>query len=531
MFTENYDYIALSGDTEDINILQNDYKLSELAMVFPNVNSLLVPKKAQHNLSKYASKPLLREIDPDIDTAVEKCLVFLSNLASTYYTEDPWKPLSSKLLHEQTRKGNDSTFIYPKIIELLKRGTSKGAIIEVNDSYQVDKECKRYRITDLYLKAGLTEYIIKDAGIIQRRNQLFYQQLNNAMHNPICANLIKMYPKIELPTSAELLAIGKRLVKEGRTTKKGKQLTMRNKHKNHYWNDFQNRSFVEDNIKLFEFLTGRGFMIPVAGDAASGGRVVDSFTLMPSWIREQITINGKNLTECDYTALHPNIAIKLYNGEQSHLTHQKVAEMAPIDVKRVKTEHLAFFNKTWKGMKKSPLYKYYSQHESLMLENIRKDKAANGYKVTSRRMFETEVAIMTDVIKQLNKVGIEVLYVYDALLCEEKHKPVVIETMNRIILEHGVKTSVKADMATASQTISPKYRLEDEVNLYVVLPALSFSVPESMIIIDGLNSSKVTIKELVTYIGYQRKQQRYKDYQGVEIKPDMINQLKAMIIS
>ena len=53
------------------------------------------------------------------------------------------------------------------------------------------------------------------------------------------------------------------------------------------------------------------------------------------------------------------------------------------------------------------------------------------------KMFKSEVAIMTDVIQHLNQKGIQVLYVYDALLCEEKDKPMVIETMNRIILEHG----------------------------------------------------------------------------------------------
>ncbi|GGD21249.1 hypothetical protein [Flavobacterium orientale] len=58
-------------------------------------------------------------------------------------------------------------------------------------------------------------------------------------------------------------------------------------------------------------------------------------------------------------------------------------------------------------------------------------------------MFTVKVQIMTDVIKYLNSVNINVLYVYDALLCEEKDKPLVVETMNRIILEHGVKTSVK----------------------------------------------------------------------------------------
>jgi hypothetical protein len=57
-----------------------------------------------------------------------------------------------------------------------------------------------------------------------------------------------------------------------------------------------------------------------------------------------------------------------------------------------------------------------------MLENIRKDKKENGYKITSRRMLEAEVAIMTDVIQHLNQKGIGVLYVYDELLYEEKDK-------------------------------------------------------------------------------------------------------------
>lgn len=308
-------------------------------------------------------------------------------------------------------------------------------------------------------------------------------------------------------------------------------ITMRNKHKNDYWNDWQNRSFVEDNIKLFEFLTGRGFMIPSAGGVESGGRVVDSFSLMPAWIREQITIDGKKLAECDYTALHPNIAIKLYQGKESYITHQKVAEKAAIDVKMVKVEHLAFFNKKWVEMKKSPLYKYYSQHEPLMLERICKDKAANGYKVTSHKMFKIEVDIMTDVITSLNAKGIQVLYVYDALVCEEQDKAVVIEAMNRIVLEHGVKTSVK--VATNAQTpvphVIPAFRLTDEINLYDVLPTLGFTIQESTEIIHGLNKSQATLKELVEYIGDQRRQQQYNDYTGVPITPEHIAALKGMI--
>ena len=96
--TSKNDYIAYTGDTGDLDVLLNDYKLLESAMRFPNVNSILIPKKAQYNLREYVSKPLLRTIDPNVDIAVEKCLVFLSNLASTYYTDSKWKTLNAVIL-------------------------------------------------------------------------------------------------------------------------------------------------------------------------------------------------------------------------------------------------------------------------------------------------------------------------------------------------------------------------------------------------------------------------------------------------
>jgi hypothetical protein len=436
------EYLSLTGDTEDIQILQNDYNLAELALQFPNVNSILIPKKAEYNLRKYLSKTMLKAIDSDIDIAVEKCLVILSNLASTYYTENKWKSLNAALLHQQTKSANN-TYIYTRIIDVLKIGTSKGPFIEVDESYEVGVKSKGFRLTETYLKAGLTPYIIQNAGIIQVRNKMFYQQLNEALGNPICCNLVKMYPRIDLPTPEELLTIGKQMVKNGHRTKKGKILTIRNKHKNEYWKDVKNRSFVEDNIELFRFLTGRGFMIPSAGDEKSGGRVVDSFTLMPAWIRNEITVDGKKLIECDYTALHPNIALKLYRGTQSYLTHQNVAELTGIDLKMIKIEHLSFFNKNWFGMTESPLFDYYKKNEADMLQRIYQDKKEQGYKITSKKMFKVEVDIMTEVIKHLNSKGVFALYVYDALLCEYKDEVLVIETMNRIILDHGVKTSVK----------------------------------------------------------------------------------------
>jgi len=441
MNLKNDDFIAFTGDTGDLDVLLNDYKLSESAMRFPNVNSILIPKKAEYNLRRYC-KDLLKTVDPNVDTAVEKCLVFLSNLASTYYTDSKWKALNATILHEQS-KNADNTYIYTKVIKVLTTGTRTGAIIEVDKSYQVGTQSKKFRLSNAYLKAGLVEYIIKDTRIIRTRNKMYYEQLCEAMTHPICSNLIRMYPKIDLPTSEELLVIGKQLVKEGRSTKKGKILTVRNKHKDHYWLDVKNRSFVEDNIELFEFLTGRGFMIPSAGDMSSGGRVVDSFTLMPAWIREQITVDGNKLVECDYIALHPNIAIKLYGGSSTYLTHGLVADETGIDPDKIKVEHLSFFNKKWTDMRKSILFDYYTRCEPDMLARIYRDKNEHGHKITSQKMFGVEVAIMSDVIRYLNTKGVYVLYVYDALLCQDKDFDLVSKTMNRIILEHGIQTCIK----------------------------------------------------------------------------------------
>ncbi len=532
------DYLSLTGDTEDIQILQNDYNLAELALQFPNVNSLLIPKKSEYNLRKYVPKDMLRAIDSDVNVAVEKCLVFLSNLCSTYYTDDKWKSLNATILHQQT-KSKDNTYIYTRIIDILKHGTSKGAFIEVNDSYLEREYCKKYRLTDMYLKAGLEEYIIKDSRIVLNQNRLFYEQLHEAMEHPISSNLIKMYPKIELPTSEELLAIGKRLAKDGHRTKKGKILTVRNGHINSYWKNSENRSFVEDNIELFEFLTNRGFMIPSVGDEKSGGRVVDSFTLMPAWIREQITVDGAKLAECDYTALHPNIAIKLYDGKLNYLTHQNVAERTCIDVKSIKIEHLSFFNKQWLAMLKSPLFAFYSKHEPDMLSRIYNDKKEHGHKVTSAKMFRVEVAIMTDVIQHLSTIGINVLYVYDALLCEEKDKTIVVEAMNRIILKYGVYTCVKVDGALPivstepllePQAVAlPKFALDDVVNLYDVLPMLSYDADDTMTIIYDIDNSSITMNELVQYIAKQAREQKYNDYNGVEVTQKIVANLRSMV--
>jgi hypothetical protein len=91
------------------------------------------------------------------------------------------------------------------------------------------------------------------------------------------------------------------------------------------------------------------------------------------------------------------------------------------------------------------------------------------------------------------------------------------------------KIPEEAALKSTEQAVKSTFMLDEEVNLYDLLPALSFTIQESMAIITDLDHSKVSIKELVAYIGHQRKQQKYNDYTGVSITPERVNLLKNII--
>jgi hypothetical protein len=421
-------------------------------LVFNDIDTINIPRKTERDLRRNVPKKYLKAIDKDQDIGVEKCLLMLSNLSSTAFSEERFKTLNSTLLHEQLQKGNDNTYIYPKIIKALKycsHNTSGFIESKKNenktDTYQVNFTSKAYSLTDTYYNVGLTEYKIKNEEIIARRRKHFYSQLNKAQENLIARNLIKLYSKIDLPNNDDLLLEAKRLIKLKYTNRKGKVLTLLNNHSKSYYKNSTKRSFVEENIKLYDFLTKRNYLIPSMGNEKSGGRVVDSFTLMPSWIRKLIKIDDENIVEVDFKALHPNIAMSLYNGSKKYLTHDLVAKESNIDIASVKMAHLSYFNKEVRDMKRSPLYNYYNEFETEMNERIIAEKLGSSkkHKITSMRMFAKEVEIMTECIKRLNAMDIYVGYIYDALFCKESDAEIVKKIMDEVVLEFGVYTTAK----------------------------------------------------------------------------------------
>lgn len=414
-----------------------------------------IPKKIERSITRDIPKKLLDAIDSDRSTAIEKCILFVSNLTSTFYSDNRWKNLSSTNLHEQFKKGNDNTFVYKKIIEALKYKSERHSeIIEVlvnkhgSETYIEGQKSKSYRIADPYFQLPLVKYEIKTKDLIQKRSSYFEQKLSLARKNEICQNLLLVYPLITLPTNDEIIAHAEILVKEKHRTKKGKLLTFLNKHSHKYYKDFNERSFVEDSLKRYDSLIANQYIVPTIGDKKSGGRVTDSFNLMPSWIRNLIKIDGESTAEVDYKALHPNIAMSIYGGTKENLTHVQVAEESGINLKNVKIEHLAFFNRKTTGMKRSPLFKHYNDSEPEMIKNILKDKMANseGHKISSMKMFKKEVDIMTETITRLNNQDIYVCYIYDALLCKQSQAEKVKEIMDEVIIEFGVHTTASISL-------------------------------------------------------------------------------------
>lgn len=413
-----------------------------------NCETIAIPKRVKRTVERLP-KSVLSKIDSDKSIAVEKCLDFVSNLTGTIFydnDEDKWKNLHSTYLDEKYRKGKDNTRIYKRVIDALTYSTdSTFPIIEVKkneyggDTYLSNEYSKSYRLNESFAIDKIDYYILKNNDFKQkiRKNQL--EKLSRAINNKIGNNLLNVYKSIELPTLAEIKNEGDKLVNEGYVTKKGKRLAKLNKRKRENIIGYKSLSFLEDNISRYNYLTQNGLITPSISLRA-GGRVTDSFNLMPSYIRNLVKIDGEEIIEIDFKALHPNLAMKIYGGKSQFITHQNISDFLNEDIKKVKIEHLSFFNKHPRDMKKSVLYKYYMENEREMMENILKDKKANGYKITSKRLFELEVLIMTLIISELNEKGIYVLYVYDALLCKKGQTDTVLETMNRVIIENGVYT-------------------------------------------------------------------------------------------
>jgi hypothetical protein len=430
---------------------------AKIPLFFSHNYTIKIPNKVERLLRRVLPKAVLKEIDDDIEVAIELCLLMLTQLNSTYFelrdgtSIDGWKSLKAEFLRDFLSTGN---MTYKKVREALEYPYVTGQIIECDYNATKNLKAYNYRFGKAYISKGLVNYKLKTTKAKELLDKSYLRAHKIACKNPICYNLIKLYSSVTLPSLDEIEAEAHLLIKNKFKTKKGKTLKFLGKHSMSNFKNPEQISFVEDAIKIFNYLTENGLMIPTPGSDKSGGRIVDSFTLMPSWIRSLVRIDGVTFAECDYTCLHPNIAISIYGGSTTYIKHQDIVKTMKLDLATVKKEHLSFFNKPIWQMKQSPLFDFYQKHESIMIDNIIKEKSYSGYahRSTSRNMFFKEVEIMTDVIEQLNKKEIHVGYVYDALFCNPKHAEIVKHIMDTTAEKHKVKTTAKITYAAPLNT-------------------------------------------------------------------------------
>jgi hypothetical protein len=438
-----------SGKTDDI--------YTQFAtLFFKNQNTISVPTKVKTLIERDLPKNILDKIHGQDKTvanrkvAVELCLLFLSQLSSTHRnikngsSPNGWKSLRAAYLRQLLRI-NAKTYQYVK--DALLYEYEKGSILECWN-YVVDKHSTKYRLGAAYRSKGFVPYKLQSVKVQGLFKKSCQRKLVVANGNTICINLLEFYKSIVLPTEDEILIEAKRLVKIGLPNKKGKMLIFNNKKGKAYYQNPDKLVFVEDSLKVFEYLTKNGLLIPRPGNEKSGGRIVDSLTLMPGWIRKLIKINGLSVAEADYSCLHPNIAMSLYGGSTRNLKHTDLCketedEKIKEELALVKKEHLSFFNKTVWQMKQSPLFDYYHKQESSMLHAIIEEKNSSAFehKITSRRLFAKEVQMMTEVVSRLNEEGIFVGYIYDALFFDPAFSQKVIEVMNEVAVDLSVFTT------------------------------------------------------------------------------------------
>lgn len=437
-----------------------------------NINKCYIPAKfvkRMKNLSSDERESLLT-INSDVTVSVELCYIITNNLSDTFSVsnrpnannneQNGWKSLHSTILQDQVSDCKSTTYLH--IIDFLQ----EIGVVERNCQYIVGEKSMSYRFSPEYFTNKMAVVKLKTKKAINFAKRSFLKAIAKAAKNKVERETLRAMAITNFLLAAQLLILGKKKAKLGYITKKGLILTYLGKNmKKNYKNFNKTRTSVEDGVELYKILfETNGIFLPVSSKNA-GGRITTCFNLLPSWIREELKMDGiEKRVELDFACLHPNIANSIYGGTGAHINHDQVVdELYPSATPKekakkrneVKIEHLSFFNKPLKrgmydkrfipGMEDSILFEYYMKKEPEMMMNIIKEKEMNGYRSTARALFEIETAIMTEVVDRVNKINddIRMMYLYDAIEVDVKYKDVVRDVMNKVAKESGVNTFAK----------------------------------------------------------------------------------------
>lgn len=432
--------------------------IEEVKACVRDITTLRLPNRL-HREIEALPKRKLNIIDTDTLRAKETIYRLVHRLNRQYFNRASIRtgnnpphgegvPMYSKIMESMSNYENDNNR-YVRIIKLLV----EEGLIEMDKNYSTQKGRSRiYKYTEKVINSKLFSYELKHEDSIEMANKHLVRRLEELKKCPIAITAYCIRFKAEMPTEEE---VEKHLVeayKAGHRNSKGKLLKRigkksRSRFKGKY-------VFIEDYIDMYINLRDN-FYIPVKGCEKSGGRVVTPFTLMPSIIRSLVKLNGNTLKESDYSAMHPNLVGPIHDVEtKGTITHAGVAKYLNKDfdektpeeqkklIKKVKIEHLSYFNMKISMMKHLKVNKYYTECHPELIEAVQEAKKEFGYKDTSSRLFTLETAIMTQVQKELLEKGIDAIYVYDCFMVESHNLEATKEIMQRVAEEFGTNLKV-----------------------------------------------------------------------------------------
>ena len=453
VLSPHYNVIDDSGSSvwlsEEYVTFSGDSSFSFATKYIHNPSSICIPNKIKRILDLYVSIEDLKRVHPDIDTAKELVLIAASNFSMTHIEREKrlhWEVLNRQLSDNSTRR-------YRAALDILLKGTKqKGPIIEVVKKHSEGNFATTYQLTDTYWRKGTMNYQLKTQYAIDLSFKNYLEMILVAGKSPIAKHYLTNLHRVQMPSREQVFERGKELCKQG-YSKGGKRMIHLNKRSlEKLVPDPKEREKVvplEIHMELYERLfrfNENGtyeHCIPVVCSEKAGHRVITSIDMCPSWIRDMILLDGEPVSEVDYAALHPNIAMKLYAGKKRYITHDGVAKESGVEKEKVKKAHLSLFNLSNRDRFKNELFNYYETYEPEMMRAMRIDKEQNGDKITSTRMFLIETKMMSEVISILDRKGIPCYYLFDCVGVPKSKRDVAIKVMNEVAQRNGIYTTAK----------------------------------------------------------------------------------------
>lgn len=413
------------------SVIEND-----VFSTFPEYDaetSIIIPKKVKRLLDKKLTKDKWSKFASNKAVSIEKLLIFISLLPTAIVRKERlFKAIHSDVIQDCMRRNNSNTYMVKSAVQILQ----ELGILEVESHYVEGEYPRGYRLTIEYFESNIVEYKLKcEEAIYSLRMTKTKIVEQTKVENPIVQNLLNLYPKVQYPSDEVIHDFAQKLIREG-YSKNRRKLAYIGKNKR----DIKKFMYVNEHLKRFHFL-----ILTEKSPTPSDARIYDRFSMMPSWIRKLVKIDGENVVECDFKCLHPNLAIKIYKGNQKFITHQVLAESLNKSVEEVKEQHLIYFNCHFNQMKNNLVHPFYTENEPQMVMNIFIDKKESKpyfYRIVSKKLFRLETELMSRIVEKLNSMGILVIYVYDALYCKESDQEVVKTIMNKIALEMEIYTRV-----------------------------------------------------------------------------------------